>query len=1529
MADNTVQIKITGDASGFAPASKTVKRDLDSIGTSTVSVRGAVEQLKGALAGLAGAAALTALVKSSLDAALQMERLQKMMTAATGSAALAAKELEYVRSTATRLGLDLATTADSYGKFLAAIRGTTLEGERGRKVFESVSGAASALGLSAADTSGVFNALQQMMSKGKVQAEELRGQLGERLPGAFKLAADAMGMTTAELDKALQSGKVMAEDLLPKLADQLDKKFGGAALSAQNQLNLMNNAIFEAKAALGAALIPAFTDAVKAMAPALELLKEFVGGLQIIAIKAAHAWDNMTGNYSMDEKRRTMQAREEAIADLMKRYTPQAADYSAAEAAKQALNIRQALAGGDKPKSTTKDTLAAELRAHEKYLDDLRRAQGEYHKYKLALLDAEVAANDNARALELAKLDSLRGQDLISEAAYLAQKNGINNSAADEKVNYLKRKLSEAIDVERNALLELNADMTGTTAQVSEYHRSIIDQVNIRKQLEKATNEQAITGVRGQLAIQQQITSEVEKLKDLQNATTDINISMAAGSDPAAQQMAQIEERYRREKELIQDKLTALEQANLTETAMYQALSENIIAMAAKREQDIVNIQRRQSEEGWQAVVGAAQKAFPKLTGLDKAVTAAFKDHTKYRLATEQERAAGAQKLVKDETRSNLSMYSSYAGAAGAVFEGLAATQDTTSRAGFETAKAFNIAAAVMNTAMAITNALATVQPYPAAVAAAVMAGAMGAMQIATIASTSFGGTAAAPSVPSAGTFSGGSAMFGGAVGGSIGNQYTSVGESQDQASLQRIADSMENASLALGRVADGLTKVEDLFGDDTFMSKALESIAYASTTFSYISDKNRSIMHTAQLDMTAGDVATRVMEYFESKQSDGWRNYAQTWTAGGGFEALVQQSLDRVASQIMRGAAVMSSTANLTAADIDKREIKLVGRKPEDIAADLEDWFADASGAMAMTIEGLIDFTFYGENAFDALMRLSTALQSTNEAFELIGATLIDDTMAGGNAAYKLQQLMGGTEAFAESIDTYFTTMFSEAEQDAAKAAQAERQVRTAFNEIATVMTVSMPNTREEFRNLVNSLDLTDESAASVFAALMNVSESFGTVMDAADEAAAKLQEISSAMQDLDVRYLQATGQGDAADALSRQLSAQREIEAAIADNMGDAYIARLRDVLRLEEQAVNESAAAAALSDATTALKNSFAAEKAALTTAYNTELDRLNTNLDAAKTVVSDLTGYVNKLRSASDRMQLQDAAYQRSQYAAAQAMLAATLVAARGGDLSALRDMDASLEILTNQGQDAYANSTDYQRDFWQTKNSILELEQLAGNQLTDAERAVALAQDQISLLKTQHDAQLAAMDAQLNALQGINTSVLSLADAIASYQAASAAATAIKAVSATPAVTDPIANLYQTILGRAPEAEGYVYWTSQMAAGVALADIAASFYDSPEYKALNSYAVGTSFVPYDMTANIHQGEIIIDRQSADVLRRYGIPANGSADNAALVEEVRMLRTELRAAQYEIAKNTQKTARLMDRWDGDGMPEVRAA
>lgn len=132
---------------------------------------------------------------------------------------------EYLSELTNKYGLELVSTTDAYVKYSAAVKGTYLEGEKARKIFDSFSGASAKLGLSAEQSTGIFRALEQMISKGKIQAEELRGQLGDRMAGAFKLFADGMGVSTAELDKMLKAGTVVADNVLPQVAERLSEVY--------------------------------------------------------------------------------------------------------------------------------------------------------------------------------------------------------------------------------------------------------------------------------------------------------------------------------------------------------------------------------------------------------------------------------------------------------------------------------------------------------------------------------------------------------------------------------------------------------------------------------------------------------------------------------------------------------------------------------------------------------------------------------------------------------------------------------------------------------------------------------------------------------------------------------------------------------------------------------------------------------------------------------------------------------------------------------------------------------------------------------------------------------------------------------------------------------------------------------------------------------------------------------------------------------------------------------------------------------
>tara|TARA_R100000458_G_scaffold23995_1_gene21550 strand:- start:3468 stop:5708 length:2241 start_codon:yes stop_codon:yes gene_type:complete len=95
-----------------------------------------------------------------------------------------------------------------FTRLKASIVGAGFSTEDTTTVFEGMAAAILATGGRTHDLNSALVAAAQVFSKGKVSAEELRQQIGERLPGAFTIFADAMGITTAELDNMLERGEV-------------------------------------------------------------------------------------------------------------------------------------------------------------------------------------------------------------------------------------------------------------------------------------------------------------------------------------------------------------------------------------------------------------------------------------------------------------------------------------------------------------------------------------------------------------------------------------------------------------------------------------------------------------------------------------------------------------------------------------------------------------------------------------------------------------------------------------------------------------------------------------------------------------------------------------------------------------------------------------------------------------------------------------------------------------------------------------------------------------------------------------------------------------------------------------------------------------------------------------------------------------------------------------------------------------------------------------------------------------------------
>ena len=257
--EKELKIKISVDKK--TGAIKVVDGELNELSLSAKKAGKSVDSFNKGLMNIAKAAGGVYALKQAFDFAseisavgMELESMRMSLEAAVGSSGNAKKELDYLKKTTDDLGLSFKSSLSGFTQFAAAAKQTSLEGAGVEKVFTGVSEASAVMGLSIDDQNGVFRALSQMMSKGKIQAEELRGQLGERLPGAFQIAARSMDMTTSELDKFMSSGKLISDDFLPKFGKQLEKEFGKKAINASKtaraEQNRYNNALLNMKVAI-------------------------------------------------------------------------------------------------------------------------------------------------------------------------------------------------------------------------------------------------------------------------------------------------------------------------------------------------------------------------------------------------------------------------------------------------------------------------------------------------------------------------------------------------------------------------------------------------------------------------------------------------------------------------------------------------------------------------------------------------------------------------------------------------------------------------------------------------------------------------------------------------------------------------------------------------------------------------------------------------------------------------------------------------------------------------------------------------------------------------------------------------------------------------------------------------------------------------------------------------------------------------------------------------------------------------------
>ena len=188
--------------------------------------RNAVNKLSYALGQMGLAFGVFEGLRYFVDAQVQLNTLQLSLRSVSKDTQEFNDNFQFASDVSKRYGQDINKIVDTYKNFIASTNESNVSLARRKELYEQIIKAGSTLALSNDDIEGTLRAVGQIFSKGTVQSEELRQQLGERLPGAFNIMAKAIGVSEVELNKMLKDGVVLAEDVMPLFGKELERQFG-------------------------------------------------------------------------------------------------------------------------------------------------------------------------------------------------------------------------------------------------------------------------------------------------------------------------------------------------------------------------------------------------------------------------------------------------------------------------------------------------------------------------------------------------------------------------------------------------------------------------------------------------------------------------------------------------------------------------------------------------------------------------------------------------------------------------------------------------------------------------------------------------------------------------------------------------------------------------------------------------------------------------------------------------------------------------------------------------------------------------------------------------------------------------------------------------------------------------------------------------------------------------------------------------------------------------------------------------------
>lgn len=408
--------------------------------------------------------------------------------------------------------------------------------------------------------------------------------------------------------------------------------------------------------------------------------------------------------------------------------------------------------------------------------------------------------------------------------------------------------------------------------------------------------------------------------------------------------------------------------------------------------------------------------------------------------------------------------------------------------------------------------------------------------------------------------------------------------------------------------------------------------------------------------------------------------------------------------------------------------KIDTEGLSEEEIQAQINAWVQKTTDAMITGVFGdfLGDVRKEGETSADALNRVIINMELFSGISEALGLNFELTGKEAAIASTNIAELAGGIDNLAALSNQYYNSFFSEQE----KFDKLTNDLNGAFGEL----NVSMPQTREGFRVLVESLDLTSQQGQEMFATLMQLVPSMDAYLTELEKQNGGIISMTDTLS-------------DAMSEIERAVDAERLLASARLSTAQATYDAQ---VSAIDQQKTLLDSQHSVLTDnlsfAEQQLREAFNVEKAGIQEASQARISGLNAEKSVINASISKLKSIADKFSSSGSNVSVQDA-----------------LDAARRGNFALAEQLSVS-----NVSDSGFGSAQEMAFAQARQNTQLREIGGLAGSRASAQQSMLASLDRQISLTQSNAAEQISKLDEQLAALLGIDTAVPSLEEAIVLY-----------------------------------------------------------------------------------------------------------------------------------------------------------------